>query len=178
MSNFYLVCGISGGGKTHLTKHLYEINPKLKVYDVDNYYALINGDECIRENTFEVWMTLWRDLHNSEICGEDVLLTTNALTVSQRNQFIEWFPTFTHHIIWVTSPKARCYIGNNKRKRHVPSDVLAQQWKNMEFPNATEKGWETITQITNCWAALDSHYIIFKLKGNIEKYIKVRGFVL
>ena len=55
MANFYLVCGISGGGKSHLTNRLYKINPNLKKYDVDEYYAKINGDEIIHENFFDVW---------------------------------------------------------------------------------------------------------------------------
>lgn len=172
MSNFYLVCGISGGGKTHLTNYLHEINPNLKKYDVDEYYAKINGDAIIHENFFDVWMLVWKDLHESEVKGEDVLITTNALTVNQRHQFIEWFPTFTHHLIWVTSPKEKCLEGNRIRRRHVPEDKLLKQWENMEFPNAHEKGWETITQIANRWTN-DNNYITFNLKGNIEDYIKM-----
>lgn len=142
------------------------------MYDVDRYYEKINGDECNRNNCFNVWMNLWQDLHNSEAANEDILLTTNALTVSQRRQFIEWFPTFTHHILWVTSPKEKCIEGNNSRKRHVPIDKLLQQWERMEFPNANEADWKTITQITNCWNENNS-YIVFNLKGNIQDFINI-----
>jgi hypothetical protein len=82
MANFYLICGISGGGKTTLSKKIHKLNPSLNVFDVDEYYAKINGDECIRDNFFKVWINLYEDLHDSEIKGEDVLLTTNALTAS------------------------------------------------------------------------------------------------
>ena len=77
MANFYLICGVSGGGKTTLSKKIHKLNPTLKVYDVDEYYAKINGDECIHKNFFDVWMMLWRDLHNSEINNEDVFLNFN-----------------------------------------------------------------------------------------------------
>lgn len=173
MSNFYLVCGISGGGKTTLSNKIKKLNPYLKVFDVDEYYAKINGDECIRDNFFDVWINLYEDIHKSELDNQDVIITTNALTVSQRMQFIEWFPTFKHHLIWVTAPKHKCIEGNNSRKRTVPLDKLLAQWDRMEFPNANEKGWDTIAQITNCWD--NENYIIFNLKGNIEYLLTIKS---
>ena len=171
MANFYLVCGISGGGKTVLSKKLIKLNPNIKMYDADEYYAKINGDECIRANFFDVWIRIFQDLHQYEIEGKDVLLTTNSLTASQRRQFIEWFPTFTHHMLWVTAPKEKCLEGNKNRYRTIPEDILLKYWERMEFPNASEEGWDSIAQITNCWD--NENYIIFNLKDDIEKYIKI-----
>lgn len=53
----------------------------------------------------------------------------------------------------------------------MPEDKLLNGWENMEFPNASERGWDTICQITNCWD--NENYIIFNLKGDIEKEIKI-----
>ena len=171
MPNFFLICGISGGGKTTLTHRIAELNPQIDVIlDVDEYYAKINGDERIRDNAFTVWHTLFQDIHDYEIDNKNVLLTANSLTVSQRRQFIEWFPTFQHHMLWVTAPWERCLEGNKARYRHVPEHILEQQWKEMEFPNSEESGWDTISQITNCWD--NKNYIIFNLKGDIENLIK------
>ena len=169
MANMYLVCGISGGGKSVLTDRLITANPYLTKFDPDMYYAKINGDECDRSNWFDVWMSLYQDIHKAELANKDIIVTTNSLTVSQRTQFLEWFPTFTHHILWVTAPKEQCLEGNNSRRRHVPEKKLLQQWEEMEFPNASEKGWETITQITNFWE--EDNYIIFNLKGDIKNYL-------
>ena len=171
MANFYLVCGISGGGKTILSQKILKLNKDITFFDVDKYYEKINGDECNRSNTFDVWITLFKDIHESEINNKDVLLTTNSLTVSQRRQFIEWFPTFKHHMLWVTSPKEKCILGNESRRRHVPKDVLLRQWEEMEFPNANENGWDTISQITNCWD--NENYIIFDLKGDIQNLLTI-----
>ena len=171
MGNFYLVCGISGGGKTVLSKRILEKNPNLVFYDVDDYYKLINGDECIHKNSFDVWHLLFKDIHQSELEGKDVLLTTNALTVAQRRQLIEWFPTFSHHLIWVISPLKQCLIGNRSRKRRMPENLLVRDWHRMEFPNPGEAGWDTITHITNCWDG--ENYIIFALKGGIKELIKI-----
>ena len=171
MSNFYLVCGISGGGKTVLSQRILKKNPSLKFYDVDEYYKKINGDECIHKNTFNVWHMLFDDLHQSELNKEDVLITTNALTVAQRRQFVEWFSTFNHHLIWVVSPLDKCLKGNKSRRRKVPENKLLEGWQTMEFPNANEQGWDSITHITNCWD--NENYIIFNLKGKIQDLIKI-----
>ena len=52
MGKFYLICGISGGGKSILADRIMEKNPGLIEFDPDNYYRLVNGDECIHENFF------------------------------------------------------------------------------------------------------------------------------
>lgn len=171
MANFYLVCGISGGGKTYLSNRIYENNPNIDVMlDVDKYYAKINGDERIRGNTYQVWRTLFDDLHMYEKSDMDVLLTTNSLTVSQRRQFIEWFPKFDHHMIWVIAPLDMCIRGNSNRYRNVPEEILRNQWQEMEFPNAKEDGWVTIAHITNWWT---DTYSVFDLKGNIRELITI-----
>lgn len=171
MANFFLVCGISGGGKTFLSKKIVEKNAGLKMFDVDEYYKFINGDECIRENKFDVWMTMFKDIHCAELRGENVLLTTNSLTRGQRRQFVEWFPSFDHHMLWVTAPKDKCIIGNMSRRRHLPEEILLEDWERMEFPNASEDGWVSIAQVTNLWDY--ENYIIFNLKGDITKILKL-----
>lgn len=171
MPKFYLVSGISGGGKTVLSKRIMKKNPGLIFFDVDDYYRLINGDERIHTNSFEVWHKLFRDIHEREQKGEDVLLTTNALTVAQRRQLVEWFPIFEHHLIWVISPLEKCIEGNKNRFRNIPEELLIKHWHKMEFPNPNEDGWDSITHITNCWD--EENYIIFNLKGDIESLIKI-----
>ena len=168
MSNLYLVCGIGGGGKTVLSHRIIEKNPGMTLLDPDMYYAKIYGDECNRGDAFPVWHQLFGDLHKLELEGKDVVLSTNALTYCQRSQFVEWFPSFTKHIIWVTSPWDRCVEGNAKRRRHIPEAVLKKQWHDMEFPSGKEPGWETVTHVTNHWTC---EYNIDTLKGDIRKWI-------
>ena len=67
MGHFYLVCGISGGGKTVLSQRIAQKNPNLIIMDTDKYYELINGDERIHENFFDVWIRIYQDLHQYEI---------------------------------------------------------------------------------------------------------------
>ena len=170
MSNFYLVCGISGSGKTTLSEIISKQN-NIKLFDVDKYYEMINGDECIRNNSFDIWIKIFQDIHQCELKGEDVLFTANSITIAQRRTFIDWFYTFKHHLIWVINTKEHCLEGNNNRKRHMPESMILEQWNEMEFPNPNEKDWTTITHITNSWEL--NKYIIVNIKGNIEDYIKI-----
>ena len=169
-NNMFLVCGMSGGGKTVLSERILDKNKELNLvfFDPDMYYAEINGDECIHENFFEVWIQMWIDIHNAEMEGKNVLISTNALTESQRTQFLEWFPSFKHHMIWVSAPKDICIKGNKARRRQVPADKFEKMWKRQEPPTNKEK-WDTITEITNYW---QDDYIIYKIKNNVKKLIK------
>lgn len=172
MGNFFLVCGVSGGGKTILTKRILEKNSDLGLImlDVDEYYAKINGDERNRDNFFEVWIALWKDLHQYEIEGKNIILTTNSLTRSQRDQFIEWFPTYKHHCLWVMADKDKCFEGNKNRYRNVPEDKLEKMWQRMEFPSAKEDYWDSIAFITNWWT---DTYTVFDIVGNIRTLLNI-----
>lgn len=165
MADFFLVCGMSGGGKTTLGKQLVKWNPNLLYFDVDEYYAIINGDECDRSHFFEVWIALYQDLHKAEIENRDVLLTTNALTMSQRQQFIEWFPSFKHHMIWVKSPFPQCLEGNKNRRRQVPEHIMREQWETQETPTSHENAWVSIAEVIPNWKT--GEYYIFNVLGHI-----------
>lgn len=88
MFNFYLVCGLIGSGKSTLSERIVANNPNIKLYDVDMYYKLINGNERIHKKCALVWETLRKDIESSVLKGEDILLTTSALTISERYKFL------------------------------------------------------------------------------------------
>ncbi len=168
MANFYLICGMSGGGKTVLTDRIVRLNKGLVMLDVDEYYSRINGDDRDRSHMFEVWHTLFKDIHDLEMQNKDVVLTTNSLTRSQRDQFVEWFPSFDHHCIWVMAEKERCYEGNCGRHRVVPKDKFEAMWDRMEPPTSAEKLWVSIAYVTNWWTG---EYTTFDVKGNVRSLI-------
>ena len=137
MANMYLVCGMSGSGKTTFAKQ-YAADLNYTYVCPDDYYARINGDECKHTGFFEIWMSMWRDLHNYEVNNIDVVVDTNALTRGQREQFLEWFPTFTHHIVWCEASFGVCLANNNSRRRVIPKEIMEQMWQNIEEPTVEE----------------------------------------
>ena len=149
MAKMYLMCGCSGAGKTTFSKAFAKKN-NVKYFGIDDYYALVNGDECIRDNSFEVWIEFYKAIHNAEVNNEDCIIDTNNLTVGHRTQFLEWFPTFEHHIIFIDADGDLRKKNNLSRKRHVPDDVMDRMAQQLEIPLPHRaEGFESVTFIKN-----------------------------
>ena len=74
-------------------------------------------------------------------------------------------------MLWVIAPLDRCLEGNRKRYRHVPDNILIEQWQEMEAPNNKEDGWDTIAHITNWW---EEKYTILDMKGDIRSLLSIK----
>lgn len=149
MANMYLMCGLSGCGKTTFSKDFADKYHLLR-FGVDDYYAIINGDECIHENTFDVWIKLFKDIHDAESKGRDCIVDTNALSWHQRMQFIEWFPTFNHHLIVIESNENLRRKNNRSRRRQIPEQKMDEMLITWERPSIEkDTKWKSITYIWN-----------------------------
>lgn len=147
-SHFYLICGLSGSGKTTFAKE-YAKDMSYLYVNPDEIYALYNGDECIRNHTFEVWQTLYNIIHAAEIDGRSVVVDTNALTVNQRSQFFEWFPNFNiYSCIVIEATKEQRRENNAKRRRVIPDYKMDEMEACYEFPTL-EEGWHEIHKMVN-----------------------------
>lgn len=147
MPKMYLMCGCSGAGKTTYSKKFAEDNDLLYL-GIDDFYARINGDECLHTNSFAVWIEFYRAIHEAEVNDIDCIVDTNAITKVHRAQFIEWFPTFEHHLIYIGADEKLRKKNNNSRRRQVPDDVMERMTAQLETPYTHEQ-FETITYIFN-----------------------------
>jgi predicted kinase len=146
MAKMYLMCGCSGAGKTTFSKVFAE-EYGLKYLGIDDFYALVNGDECLHTNTFDVWIEFYKAIHEAEVNDIDVIIDTNAITKSHREQFIEWFPTFEHHLIYIEASETLRKKNNMSRRRQVPDDVMDRMTALLEKP--INESFKTITYIFN-----------------------------
>lgn len=147
MAKMYLMCGCSGAGKTTFAKEFAKEHD-LEYLGIDDFYALINGDECIHTNTFEVWIEFYKAIHKAEINDIDVIIDTNAITKSHREQFVEWFPTFEHHLIYIDAVPELRKKNNKSRRRQVPDEVMDKMHSRLQVPLEHEQ-FKTITRIIN-----------------------------
>lgn len=146
MAKMYLMCGCSGAGKTTFSK-VFAKEHNLKYLGIDDFYALVNGDECLHINTFDVWIEFYKAIHEAEVNDIDVIIDTNAITKTHREQFIEWFPTFEHHLIYIEASEALRKKNNMSRRRQVPDDVMDKMTALLEKP--INESFKTITYIFN-----------------------------
>jgi len=145
----YMMCGVSGSGKTTFAKRFAE-NIGLRYINPDNFYALYNGDECEHKHEFEIWMALFRALHMAEQDGVDVMFDTNAPSVVDRTQILDWFPGFEHHLICVTAPDEVCKRNNKSRRRVIPDEVMEEMLRDFCVPDwRKERRWQSITYLRN-----------------------------
>lgn len=149
MPNMYLMCGISGSGKTTFSQDL-EKRTGIKRLGIDDFYKKINGDECKHDNTFNVWIAFFKEINKMSEQEKDCIIDTNALTWHQRMQFIEWFPNFNHHIIFIDAPFELQKKNNQTRIRKVPDNAMDKMARNLQKPTVElDKDWDTITYIEN-----------------------------
>ena len=150
MKEMYLMCGCSGAGKTTYAKAFAEKHG-IRYIGVDDFYAKINGDECLHINQFEVWIEFFKAIHEAEINGESCIIDTNAITKCHRDQFIEWFPSFEHHLIYIKAGPALRMLNNLSRRRQVPVEEMDRMTERLEppYPGVESKEWKTICAIKN-----------------------------
>lgn len=162
MANLYLVMGCSGVGKTTFSKRFAKENGMLYLAP-DDIYALINGDERIRDNKFTVWITLFQAIHAAEESGRDCVVDTNALTQNDRDQFLGWFPTFDHHLVYIEAAPELRRQNNLQRLRQIPDEDMDRMTQLVQPPTwgHLDKRWLTFTHMMN----VDNKFEIVEKRG-------------
>ena len=150
MAKMFLVCGISGAGKTTLSKRMAEKHGLLRL-GIDDFYAKVNGDEKDRQNKFEVWIEFFKAIHDVEMSDTDCVVEISGLTKHQRREFVEWFPTFEHHLIFVEADADLRNRNNGSRARRVPQWRINDMESKVQRPdiNSEDNAFTTIAFIKN-----------------------------
>lgn len=163
LPELYLVCGLSGCGKTTFAKRFAAMH-NLRYLGADDFYAKVNGDENIRGNKFEVWQELFRAIHQAEIEGVSCLVDTNSLSAASRDEMVNWFPGFEHHLIFIEADEQLRMENNRRRTRQIPEDVMIAMRYRVEPPvwNTLDKRWLSLTRILND----NKHYRVIQSEGN------------
>ena len=152
MSTMICLSGMPGSGKTTWAAEFLKKHPDFLYFSPDSYYERINGDECDRTDTFEIWMAMFRDIHIAEKNFNNVLIDSDNLTYAQRNQWIEWFPYFDEHILLFLEEDYNTYFDRvSKRRRTIPEIIMREKmykWENpLEAGDCAE--WDRVYQISS-----------------------------
>lgn len=134
MPNMICLAGMPGVGKTTWANKFLEKHPNYHYFSPDLYYERINGDDCVRANTFEVWMAMFRDINTAMKAGKNVIVDSDNLTFHQRTQWIEWFPEFRHILVFFEAPFDICVKQMKQRRRQISLITMTSKWERWERP--------------------------------------------
>lgn len=149
MAKLYLMSGPSGAGKTTFAKKFAE-NHGYQYLGIDDFYALINGDERRHEDETDVWLIFFKAIQLTEMHGRDIVIDTNSPTRTKRSEFLDWFPNFEHHLIFVNASFDLCVKNNASRYRQIPLDELRAIYDSVEHPSKEEATmWKTASFYLN-----------------------------
>lgn len=149
MAKMYLMSGPSGAGKTTFAKKFAEEHG-IQYLGIDDFYRMFNGSESLHEDEFDVWMAFYKAIHLAEQKGRDIIVDTNAPSVSSRTEFLNWFPTFEHYLFFIDAPFELCVRNNQSRTRRVPYDEMKRIYSSIQRPTqAGDPRWIEITCYSN-----------------------------
>ena len=155
MAKMFLMCGHPGSGKTFFAKRFAEFNG-FRYLSIDDMYATFNGNPTSHDNKFDVWITFFRQIHAAEMAGQDVVIDTNAPTRADRFEFLNWFSSFEHYLIWVDANEELCLENNKHRSRVIPEDQMRRLFDMFEAPdineawfNNTRSDWRGFVRVRN-----------------------------
>ena len=140
MPNMICLAGMPGVGKTTWAIKFLENHPDYRYFSPDLYYERINGDDCVRANTFEVWMAMFRDINTAMKAGKNVIVDSDNLTFHQRTQWVEWFPDFQHILVFFEAPFATCLSQMKQRRRRLSDHVMLTKWQKWQRPTVELDG--------------------------------------
>lgn len=169
MAKMFLMTGHPGSGKSYYAKQLAEKNG-YRYLSIDDMYATFNGDPTSHDNKFDVWMTFWRQIHAAEMAGHDIVVDTNAPTRLDRNEFLNWFASFEHHLVWVDASEELCLKNNSHRSRVIPEEQMWSMFHFFEEPNFCK-----LENSEHNRAKWDSISYVFNNDNNFEKRCTIGG---
>lgn len=155
-----LVCGCSGSGKSTFAEKISRMYG-YKHLDVDEFYKIPGTSQ--RRDKFCAWMDFFTAIHSAEVSGIDCVADTAALTSSSREEFLNWFPGFEHHMVFIEAEHMLRFENNDGRERRVPIDVMLRQDIIVERPvwRTMDKAWISYTLIENRY----NHYNVKQSEG-------------
>ena len=144
MTNFYMLVGLPGSGKSNIAKKMKEENPKIQIFSSDELRKELWGNENTQGNN----SVLFKELHNRiKFClenGVDCIYDATNISSKRRIAFLNELKKFNDlnkTCIFVLTSIEKCFKNNKNRERKIPEEVIRNMYLRFDIPQYRE-GWE------------------------------------
>ena len=137
MSELIVMVGLPGSGKSTICKNKYLL---YKVFSSDDYRERLLGNENDQSNNALVFNTLYRDLDNCMMSGDNCILDAANVTIKSRKQSILLAKKYGYKCIAyvVNTPIDDCVKRDSERERVVGKDVIVKFLHRFQCPTKHE----------------------------------------
>lgn len=140
MTNFYVMTGIPGSGKTTLAKRLAEQHNAI-VHSYDDMLGA-NTKHSMGGEVKKLWIEKMR---SDLLTGRSVFCDGLPLTVAERKELLAQFADIPCKKVLIVKivPLEICLQRNQERHKRLPDFVVEQAARKLE-PPAKDEGWDKI----------------------------------
>ena len=144
MPKLYVMCGISGSGKTYWTEHNFNVAADRTV-STDCIRGELWGDENDQQQPEKVFETAFNRITYYLKAEYNVFFDATNLSARDRKKIIKRYCNLADELICVDfgNDVSRALKNQASRARKVPTEVIERQAKKYKKPSYGE-GWDVI----------------------------------
>ncbi len=173
MGKMYLMCGLSGVGKTTFAQQ-FAADHNIEYLGIDDFYPKVEGAYDDPNIVFDTWIRFWQAIHTRMMEGKTVIIDTNAPTRVKRRQFVDWFPKFDeYNLIYIFGDFFLRQTNNMKRSRYVPVEEMARMEEEFEAPVNIVNIASGIAADNLEWADWDNIYTFHNVDNKLTELYNV-----
>lgn len=142
-TNLYLMCGVSGSGKSTFLKNHVKKNDNIVIISRDAIrFSIVKANEGYFSREKDVLAALWKQINEALAAGKDVFVDQTSLTPRSRKWLLQHVEGYTYaNLIWIDEDLETCLERNEMRKgthSYVPQNVIRRMYEQFVEPSLDE----------------------------------------
>lgn len=147
MTNFYMLIGLPGSGKSFYTKKLNEETGAI-IHSSDAIREELFGSEEVQTESSKVFDLLHRRVKEDLAKGNDVIYDATNINSKRRRAFLQELKKYNckKTAIFIATPYEKCLKQNKLRARKVPEYVIKRMYMSFNVP-CMQEGFDEVEVI-------------------------------
>ncbi len=148
MTEFYMMIGIAGSGKSFIAEKYARLHDAV-IVSSDAIRGELFGDENDQTHNAEVFNEVHHRILKALYAGQNAIYDATNLSAKRRKAFLKQLPADVEKIAVVIATDLDVALRQNaSRDRQVPPDVIKTMLLRLQMPRISE-GWNGIDYISN-----------------------------